>query len=263
MQHCGSRFDWPGFRKMPQSRVHQVVLLCLQHRCPFRVPLKLGLLETNIHFHMATTRLRKTFKYPSESEDSDGSRDELDDEGNTHANIPSFTQNGSTDQHSPEQESLISKLRSSEAEQNAQYNLIFSILPLTVILPFLFYLPSCTPRTALFCLLAVTSLCSSSFIMRYLPMGSPNARGRAREINVEIDGPVEMYLPYLNGGVSGLLLLASWSLKRHTDSQEGLWVFLLLPAIMFAMIMIARKSMADVEAGISQLDSMKYNYKGA
>jgi hypothetical protein len=27
--------------------------------------------------------------------------------------------------------------------------------------------------------------------------------------------------------------------------------------------MIARKSMADVEAGITQLDSMKYDYKGA
>jgi hypothetical protein len=94
-------------------------------------------------------------------------------------------------------------------------------------------------------------------------MGSQHARGRARQINIEIDGPVEVYLPYLNGGISGLLLLASLSLKRRTDSQEGLWVFLLLPGIMFAMIMVARKSMADVEAGISQLDSMKYLYKGA
>jgi hypothetical protein len=72
-----------------------------------------------------------------------------------------------------------------------------------------------------------------------------------------------MYLPYLNGSISGLLLLASWSLKRRPDSQEGLWVFLLLPAIMFVMVMIVRKSMADVEAGITQLDGMKYNYKGA
>jgi hypothetical protein len=72
-----------------------------------------------------------------------------------------------------------------------------------------------------------------------------------------------MYLPYLNGSISGLLLLASWSLKRRPDSQEGLWAFLLLPAIMFVMVMIVRKSMADVEAGITQLDGMKYNYKGA
>lgn len=72
-----------------------------------------------------------------------------------------------------------------------------------------------------------------------------------------------MYLPYLDGAISGLLLLASWSLKRRPDSQEGLWVFLLLPAIMFAMVMVVRKSVADVEAGITQLDGMKYNYKGA
>ena len=112
-------------------------------------------------------------------------------------------------------------------------------------------------------MLAVTSLCSTSFIMRYLPMDSPHARGRTRLINIEFDGPVEMYLPYLNGGLSALLVLASWSLKRRPGSQEGLWVFLLLPAIMFAMIIIARKSMAEVEAGITQLDGMKYNYKGA
>ena len=99
--------------------------------------------------------------------------------------------------------------------------------------------------------------------MRYFPLDSPHARGRTRQINIEIDGPVEMYLPYLNGGISVLLLLASWSLKRRADSQEGLWVFLLFPAVIFAMVMIARKSMADVEAGITQLDGMKYNYKGA
>lgn len=34
---------------------------------------------------MATTRLRKTFKYPSEDEDSDASRDELDEEGNKYS----------------------------------------------------------------------------------------------------------------------------------------------------------------------------------
>jgi hypothetical protein len=99
--------------------------------------------------------------------------------------------------------------------------------------------------------------------MRYLPLGSPHARSQTRQINIEIDGPVEMYLPYLDGAISGLLLLASWSLKGRPDSQEGLWAFLLLPAVIFAIVMVARKSMADVEAGITQLDGMKYNYKGA
>src|SRR5437763_15946169 len=39
---------------------------------------------------MDTARLRKTFKYPSEDEESDGSRDELDEEGNSNIsqNIP-------------------------------------------------------------------------------------------------------------------------------------------------------------------------------
>ena len=163
-----------------------------------------------------------------------------------------------------EQESLISKLRDSEAEQNAQYNLVFSVLPLTVVVPFVVYLPSCTPRTSLFCLLAITSLLSTSFIMRYLPIAPSHFKlKQLRPLGIEIDGPVEMFLPYLTGGISCLLLVASWSLKRKPDSQEGLWAFLLLPAVMFAMIMIARKSMADVEAGITQLSGMKYDYKGA
>ena len=99
--------------------------------------------------------------------------------------------------------------------------------------------------------------------MRYVPMDSPHAQRRNRQINIEVDGPVELYLPYLNGGVSALLLLASWSLKRRSDSQEVLWVFLLLPAITFTMVMITRKSMADVKAGIAKLDDMKYNFRGA
>lgn len=99
--------------------------------------------------------------------------------------------------------------------------------------------------------------------MRYLPVGTSRTILRYRPLDIEIDGPVELYLPYLNGGIAGLLLAASWSLKRKSDSQEGLWVCLLLPAVLFTMIMIARKSMADVEAGITQLHGMKYNYKGA
>lgn len=99
--------------------------------------------------------------------------------------------------------------------------------------------------------------------MRYLPASSSHAKFQYRPFDIEIDGPVEKYLPYLNGGISGLLLLASWSLKRRPDSQEGLWVFLVLPAAMFGMIMVARKSMADVEVGITQLNGMKYDYKGA
>ena len=94
-------------------------------------------------------------------------------------------------------------------------------------------------------------------------MDPPRSPSQFRQINIEIDGPVEMYLPYLNGGIAALLLLASWSLNRRSDGPEGLWVFLLLPTVLFAMVMVARKSMADVEAGITQLDDMKYNYKGA
>ena len=80
---------------------------------------------------------------------------------------------------------------------------------------------------------------------------------------VELDGPVRDFLPYLNGGMSSLLLIASWSLRGRQDRQEWLWLFLLLPAIIFAMVMIARKSIADVETGLTDLNGMRYDYRGA
>lgn len=214
---------------------------------------------------MATTRLRKTFKYPSDSEDSDVSRDEMDEQGEPPPGFggrSSDNRLGRANISIPEQESLIAKLRESEAKQNAQYNLIFAILPLTIIPLFLIYLPSSSPSAALLCLLAITSLISTSYTMRYLQMAS-NSPARSNPLGLEVDGPIERYLPYMNGGIVCLLLFASWSLKGRQESQEGFWIFLLLPAIMLAMVLVARKSMADVEAELTGLDKMKYNYKGA
>ena len=187
----------------------------------------------------ATLRLRQTFKYPTEDNDSD--RDELDEE---------------------EQDALVDNLRAKDAKENERYSLIFSIVPLTVILPFLFYLPSSSPRTALFCILAITSLLSTSFIMRYMPLGALS-RSRARPLDLEPGGPVERYLPYLNGGIAGLLMLASLAVKGRPEEQDGLWLFMLMPTIVFVMVIVARKSMEDVETGITELNNMKYDYKGA
>jgi hypothetical protein len=99
--------------------------------------------------------------------------------------------------------------------------------------------------------------------MRFVPVSGESPTKRFSPRITELDGPIERYLAYLNGAIAGLLLLAAWSFRRQSDSPEGLWVFLLLPAIMLVMVMVARKSMSDVEASIVELDRMKYEYKGA
>jgi hypothetical protein len=77
------------------------------------------------------------------------------------------------------------------------------------------------------------------------------------------DGPINTYLPYMNLAISGLLCLAAWGLKGKETSPEGLWLFLLLPGVVLAMITVARRSMADIQAGIGELTGLKYDYKGA
>ena len=197
---------------------------------------------------MATTRLRKTFKYPSDNENSDDSHDEMDEE---------------------EQEHLITSLKAKEASENEQYTLVFSILPLIVTLPFIYHLfaGSGLRSMPLLCLLSITSLLSSAYTMRFIPIYSASAPGKAQlarpALFVDSDSPVQTLLPLLNLVIAVLLLLISWAVKGRASAPEALWLFLPLPAVMLGVITVARKSMADVQAGIGELEGKKYDYKGA
>lgn len=214
---------------------------------------------THHHPTMATTRLRKTFKYPSDSDSdaSNPSHDGLDEE---------------------EQETLIARLRARETSSNETYTLIFSAIPLVIALLFVYYLFSTfqTRLTALLCLLSITSLVCSAFTMRFVPvnvngtldssLAGQKARLRASASASSFaaaDGPLVMILPYLNGAIAALLCLAAWRLRTRESSPEGQWLFLLLPAVVFGMVTVARRSMADVDRGIGELSKLRYDYKGA
>ncbi|KAL6251271.1 hypothetical protein RBB50_001479 [Rhinocladiella similis] len=219
---------------------------------------------------MNATRLRKAFKYPSDDDGTDASHDEMDEQ---------------------EQESLLTRLRASESSTNAQYTLIFTALPLIVTLPFLWYLFLATSRImALLCLLSITSLGSSAYIMSFMPVSSTSsspgsASGRrppppsvvfgpasssGRDSSSSFfatspdDGPVKQYLPYMNAAISViLLLLAAMGYRARTDVPEGLWLFLVLPAVIFGMVVMARRSIGEIQTGLRELQGMKYDYKGA
>ncbi|KIW31901.1 uncharacterized protein PV07_03489 [Cladophialophora immunda] len=212
---------------------------------------------------MSTARLRKTFKYPSE-DDEDMSHEEMDEE---------------------EQEHLLQNLQASEISTNAIYTMVFTGLPLIVTLPFMWYLSMSTSRAMAFlCLLSITSLASSAYIMYMIPtstpLGSLSATTRTAPptrqrqtygtgisqtgfLLTSAESPINQYLPYLNAFIGALLFIASMGYRSRTDVPEGLWLFLLLPGLIFGMVFITRRSMSDVHAGLAELDGLRYEYRGA
>ncbi|KAJ4502257.1 hypothetical protein HRR83_009177 [Exophiala dermatitidis] len=253
----------------------------------------------------AAARLRRTFKYPAEDDgEADLSPDEMDEE---------------------EQEHLLSKLQASESASNRQYTLILTGLPLIVVLLFLRYLfASTTASMAMLCLLSITSLLASSYIMYFIPIitsadtdtntnSAPSSRRtpssvfatanndngigkassfslssigrnlRQRQLpagplltfaNGDMGGPIERYLPTLNAAISLLLFFSAMAYRSKgrnrdgapsatTSVPEGLWMFLLLPGLVFVMVYVAKRSMGDIQSGLRELQGLRYEYKGA
>ncbi|OCT51611.1 hypothetical protein CLCR_09062 [Cladophialophora carrionii] len=210
---------------------------------------------------MDSTRLRKAFKYPSD-DDGDGSQEAMDEE---------------------EQEHLLQNLQASETSTNEIYTTVFTCLPLVILMPFLWYLSRSTSGTmVLLCLLGITSLISSAYIMYMVPVSTPlgslsnlpriasSAQQRRNYSSSQTSflltsdqSPINQYLPYLNAFICALLFLASWGYWSRSDVPEGLWLFLLLPGVVFGMVFMAKRSMAEIETGLSELRGMRYQYKGA
>ena len=136
---------------------------------------------------MATTRLRKTFHYPS---DSDSEPDELDEE---------------------HQEKLIASFQAEDAQKNELYRNAFISIPIISAVFFLYtFVVASTARQRLIALLSISSMISTACILKFLPIQAPERRGKRPVYQLEADkGPVERYLVYLNAALGGLLLLAS------------------------------------------------------
>ena len=114
--------------------------------------------------------------------------------------------------------------------------------------------------------MAITSLLSTAYTMWFIPVetGKRGAgKGRFPVQNLDESGPVEKYLPYLNPVVSGLLCVFAWALSRKQNAPKGLWLIMLLPAVMLLIVTVAMRSMVEIETSISELNRLKYGYKGA
>ncbi|KXT17598.1 hypothetical protein AC579_10136 [Pseudocercospora musae] len=185
----------------------------------------------------AATRLRKTFKYPSEDDDSSS---ELDEE---------------------QQEKLISDLQTSDAAKNDIYRKIFLALPLLALLFSLTtFISAGSARARLLSLLSATSLACSAYVLHYMPIEKPARRGKIPQYQIEAaKGPVEKYLPWMNGvlvGILGLAAIVSYGKGNVEDVGREI-----LPAAMFGLIMFVRKQLAPLD--LEELQKARYELKGA
>jgi hypothetical protein len=83
-------------------------------------------------------------------------------------------------------------------------------------------------------------------------------------ITPNAEGPLAVYVPYLNILIAGFLALISISTFIRVGSRE--WVaamLLLLPAVNLTMVTVVKSSMTEIEQGLGELRGLRYEYKGA
>lgn len=151
---------------------------------------------------MATTRLRKAFRYPSESDD-ENEPDELDEE---------------------HQERLIADFQAQDAEKNDLYRKLFLIIPSlgAVFLLYTFIMAS-TARERLISVMSLSSLTCTAYILHYMPIKAPEKKGKRPIYQVEAEkSPVEKYLVHMNAALAGLLLIAA-GLSWQKALREAAW----------------------------------------
>ncbi|MCJ1461706.1 hypothetical protein MMC07_000304 [Pseudocyphellaria aurata] len=187
-------------------------------------------------------RLRKIYRFPSVSHDDDDP-EMLDEE---------------------EQEKLIAKLRQENEDRNDEFKRMFLAVPTISTMTFLpALLTSSLFQAKILCLLSMSSLLCTAYVLIFVPKDKPDASNRepAQQIQQPRSGPVRRYINYLNGGLSMLILLNALTLKERRGVHEGFWLLCILPAVAFSVIMMARRTMLDVD--ISKLEDLRYEYKGA
>ncbi|KAI0161390.1 hypothetical protein GGR57DRAFT_355819 [Xylariaceae sp. FL1272] len=228
-----------------------------------------------------TARLRRTFAYPSDATTPTTSHPDTDSEG------PALDEQ--------EQESLIQHLTQQNDTRNAQFRIFLLSVPLLSTIPYLTLLFS-TRRPSDFwtALLALSSLSCTAWSLYALPPGvtgvklldawvksaSPqptdqiptgaNAQRRRRlsGTNTQIfwsqhRSPLEAYLPFLNLGLCAVLILTGLlSPKRVQEQHWGHVGLANLPAVVYAVVLIAKMVMGSVDPE-RELAALRYEYKGA
>ncbi|KAI0541674.1 hypothetical protein GGR58DRAFT_455746 [Xylaria digitata] len=249
----------------------------------------------------ATTRLRRTFAYPSDTTTTSPASD-------------SGSEGWALDEQ--EQEDLIQGLAQQNAARNAQFRLFLLGLPTLSTIPYLMVLfegllpkpgENGSRRSAAdiwIALLALSSLASTAWMLWSLPPGVTGIRaldawvgsgGDAPEVSGNTThplgpiganaqrrrrasaggsrfflwaqrhrSPLEQYLPFLNVAICSLLVLAGLlSPPRSAAAQHWGHIGLAnLPAVIYAVVLIAKTLMGSIDPE-KELSALRYEYKGA
>jgi hypothetical protein len=230
-----------------------------------------------------TTRLRRTFAYPTDDSSTTNTPEALDEE---------------------EQEVLIATLSAQNAARNAQFRSLLLALPSLSCIPYLVSLVR-HPQSAL---LALTSLASTAWLLYRLPpeetgisyldsLGSTTGgrgggggsgilsddsdsddfrvgsrrrnitRHRSRTSSFSVSTragvhrtPLEKWLPHLNLGLCGVLFVLG--ILKGARKGSGTLIADLLPGVVYAVVLAAKMVMAGVDPE-RELGGLRYEYKGA
>ncbi|KAB8076307.1 hypothetical protein BDV29DRAFT_89992 [Aspergillus leporis] len=210
---------------------------------------------------MAAARLRKTFRYPEDSDDDEHEREELDEEGPfvNHRNLKSiwsFTDNPA------EQESVIERLRVQNDKRNAEYSITFAAIPLlsaAVFIPSMFS-GSLYPQGRFFTFISVLSLVATAYTMKYIPLRRPDPKGKRPMRNPDFQARLQKLLLPMNIAVCSLLLVVFLSSSRMESVHNKQSIAYIVPGAMLAIIMLARQVMVSVD--LKHLEDLQYEYKG-
>ncbi|EON99380.1 hypothetical protein UCRPA7_5098 [Phaeoacremonium minimum UCRPA7] len=193
-----------------------------------------------------------------------------------------------------EQETLIQTLSDQNAARNAQFQKLLLAVPVLSTIPYL--VAMFRPSTFLLSVFGLTSLLSTTYLLYTLPPAETGIRfldnwnapkqdsavpdegpsasasraprqGRQRPRSssfsfVEQKSPLETYLPYLNLGLCGVLILTGFVVRDSSGRRLGLLGLGNLPAIVYFVVLAAKVVMAGVDPE-TELGSLRYEYKGA
>lgn len=193
-----------------------------------------------------STRLRRTFAYPTEENPSD--TDSLSDLDEEH------------------QEALITSLRNSDAQKTNLYRKLYLLIPslagLLCVVKILS--PNSGARQRVLALLALTTLVADAWCVWFLPLAEATAPGEgwgswfSSLLGERGGSPVERYLLLLNGALAVLVSLAGTvGLKR---SGEEVWEAM-LPMGVFVVTIFVRELLRPVD--LEGLERRRYGLKGA
>ncbi|KAF2256339.1 hypothetical protein BU26DRAFT_472519 [Trematosphaeria pertusa] len=220
---------------------------------------------------MAATRLRRTFHYPSESDDEDAVEAGMDEQ---------------------DQETLITSLSNRDTTSTRYYTYFLLLLPLS---PTLLYVPHLFAfSTAIPSLAAIISLLASAYTLYFLPLPpvrpniitlssmDPTSPSKGKSIQRDAHGfksstpPSERRpVPYISEEVADMLakyvvpingalciLLALVELWQGREWREGMTIGGgYVPGFIMAIVMWARRELRVVDLG--ELERLRYRTKGS